>query len=958
MKIVMLEIEAFRGYRERVRFDFSASSVILLYGPNGHGKTSFFDAIEWALSGNLFRFSESTDERNQSRFIGNSFTRRQPCVHLELFDESSNVKVKIVRTGTASARAQSDYGASRLSLDILSNNNTAHYEGEQADEMLISLLINKEWSKKVTFNRTFNLTHVLGQDRFQDILRGMKDSERYDSMSQIFGTEHFYEFRTVINEAKQQLALKQVIIQSQYNAAETEVEKLKIRKDILQQQMLHVRNDLEDSRKTVAEYAKNEQLEVNWGSESPCKDILSRVTDRKKVIDNDRQKVNNQRIALIKIEDRIPDTIQHIENSNEFQIKVERLEDVKKLRRKMSEWNWLNQHADAFLSASETCKRLDEQYKDYTSKAEKNDKNVNLIREFVKDLQAILANERETNSYTESLSLIQGNHQLQSEMRMRFAEHLMGIQGAHSKKLAAEQLFNQSKQLIEQINGLIAGKTEQNRNLREFLSTVQNYVQQHEHLSNCPACGTHGISVEHLMIYTRQQQMLIDPGLVELEQSLESAIHEQNERLAEFNQATIRFTEANEQLEALIRELEVYCQNMESESYQLYAWASETNLKLVESQRLTEQFLEVATQCELEINNNNSLKSSITSMIQKLSDEWVVSSNSLGIDNTSNIDQLILECEREIRKANNQLLLISEELTQFNIIFMKDYDWIKGKFVEKIVSLLKGYSSQLTELDDEEKRLLKVEEDALLLDHHREYMVIELQLTEELMKKERAAKEIEIYSKKIQILDEMNRNVPIAVDKLNDQVINQLFSSIQQIFDKLNCHPLYRKLSFSTSHRYRANRLLLSVQADNEEAEVHEANPSYIFSSAQENTLVLSFFLAMARRQQWSPLSLIALDDPLQSMDDLNVLSFIDLMRDFADRSAGWGKQIIISTHDLSFYELMRKKFRHMDIGVVEFESYGANGPIIRNDRNQSVHIFSAEPKVEFPADFLLSLKE
>jgi exonuclease SbcC len=149
LKIVALQIEAFRGYRERVRFDFSASSVILLYGPNGHGKTSFFDAIEWALSGNLYRFSESTDERNQSRFIGNSFTRRHPCVQLELFDELTNVAVKIVRTGTANERAQTDYGASKVGLNIQSDNISTYYEGEQAEEVLTSLLINKEWSGKL-----------------------------------------------------------------------------------------------------------------------------------------------------------------------------------------------------------------------------------------------------------------------------------------------------------------------------------------------------------------------------------------------------------------------------------------------------------------------------------------------------------------------------------------------------------------------------------------------------------------------------------------------------------------------------------------------------------------------------------------------------------------------------------------------------------------------------------------
>ena len=59
--IESVEIENFRAYRERQRFDM-ASKVTVLYGPNGFGKTSFFDAVDFAITGQigrLFRLSDA-----------------------------------------------------------------------------------------------------------------------------------------------------------------------------------------------------------------------------------------------------------------------------------------------------------------------------------------------------------------------------------------------------------------------------------------------------------------------------------------------------------------------------------------------------------------------------------------------------------------------------------------------------------------------------------------------------------------------------------------------------------------------------------------------------------------------------------------------------------------------------------------------------------------------------------
>ncbi|MEH7159339.1 AAA family ATPase, partial [Neobacillus drentensis] len=63
-KIKRVEIESFRAYEEKEIFDMSISddiaNLVVIYAPNGSGKTSFFDAIEWALSGEIRRISNNT----------------------------------------------------------------------------------------------------------------------------------------------------------------------------------------------------------------------------------------------------------------------------------------------------------------------------------------------------------------------------------------------------------------------------------------------------------------------------------------------------------------------------------------------------------------------------------------------------------------------------------------------------------------------------------------------------------------------------------------------------------------------------------------------------------------------------------------------------------------------------------------------------------------------------------
>jgi len=81
----------------------------------------------------------------------------------------------------------------------------------------------------------------------------------------------------------------------------------------------------------------------------------------------------------------------------------------------------------------------------------------------------------------------------------------------------------------------------------------------------------------------------------------------------------------------------------------------------------------------------------------------------------------------------------------------------------------------------------------------------------------------------------------------------------------------------------------------------------FTMSSGQLSALIISFTLALHKK--YSHNKLILIDDPVQTMDELNIYGFIDLLRnEFYDN------QIIMSTHEDMMSAFMRYKFKNYNL--------------------------------------------
>lgn len=64
MNIKRIKIVNFRGFSEEKTFEFEGKTLVMMTAPNGKGKTSVIDAIEWCMTGDIKRLHEVYNTRN------------------------------------------------------------------------------------------------------------------------------------------------------------------------------------------------------------------------------------------------------------------------------------------------------------------------------------------------------------------------------------------------------------------------------------------------------------------------------------------------------------------------------------------------------------------------------------------------------------------------------------------------------------------------------------------------------------------------------------------------------------------------------------------------------------------------------------------------------------------------------------------------------------------------------
>jgi DNA repair exonuclease SbcCD ATPase subunit len=165
-----------------------------------------------------------------------------------------------------------------------------------------------------------------------------------------------------------------------------------------------------------------------------------------------------------------------------------------------------------------------------------------------------------------------------------------------------------------------------------------------------------------------------------------------------------------------------------------------------------------------------------------------------------------------------------------------------------------------------------------------------------------------------------------AASAVVQERLREIGPLLQSIYARIDPHPTFRMVTF-LSRVVRGRGQLSTVVSDPIEEKACDL-PAAVLSSSQVNALAVCVFLALNIGVPKPPLSVAILDDPLQSLDDINLLGLLDLLRRAKDR-----RQLLVSTHDVRFGSLLSRKLRPSNQQgrtiVIELNGWSRLGPIV-----------------------------
>nr|WP_236588345.1 hypothetical protein [Tumebacillus amylolyticus] len=889
--------------------------ILVLYGPNGHGKTSFFDAIEWGLTGEIHRYSEPSDERNRSRFVRNHFAPTLPEVTLELL-LGSGERIKVIRKGTAGGLSRTDYGKNKTLLKIVYEDEKVVLE-PQSERLLESFLIREGWRDKITVMGGLNLTHLLGQEKMSRFLRGMKESERYDAISSLFGTQAFMRYKGVFEQWVKDLKEKSSMLLGQ--VAEVGDSLTRIQQELVHQESKVLTEEVDD-RELFHSYIDLFKLPLDLYEDRKWNELHSIAVRCQQELRDARLSMEYGPIRNLAMADSMFSSWRSRIITHEETHK--RLKELKRVSNLLERQKFLEELLDGFAEYFKQEGSKVHWEKDIAVSSErlqKSEMRADALRSFANAVMTSLQVADDQENYSALVSSISQISLHDRESKDRLIGVLLNFVAVRDSWLKASAVLETSDEVLQRLES--EAKTFQLLNDRylNLLRAVQEYASQNKEMDACPACGTAGITSEHLLQHVEFERDKVHPQLSVLELGIHKARELVLQQSEDLHALKNRVEKARSEVERQLEELAKKASSEQEKRMRFREQVEYLETELANLNRSRERYQRQAKNIGMDVSDadfhRGLLKESMGLKLQL---------GSYSFEDQKDVryqiemcQELIMQAEMEDAKFFKTLELLGPPLEEVKY-------WSVKQLETFLHALRDQQTTEVEELEQKEKLnalVRSILEELLDGGRLQSLRKEQLVLNEHYKKLQDEIGQIELD---LSVAQEAMGNVQVAVDGLNESVMEQLFETVQTIFARINSHPMYRKLEFTKDRRFQNYKLLMQVLAGDQ-----VANPAYIFSAAQINSIALAVFLAMSIQQQWSPLKLMALDDPVQSMDELNVLGLVDFIRVLSNQS-GHDKQIIISTHDATFYRIMLKKFRYQHVGVIEYEGYGKEGPMIK----------------------------
>lgn len=1035
MKIKKVEIQAFRAYDKVVdsTFDFEIgeneyADFVALYAPNGFGKTSFYDAIEWAVTNNIYRFLRRDN-------LNKAYAQDEKQLKFEL--DNAKSPHYIIRN----KHSKSDLPGF-VKIHFL---NPAKIQTRDIPRVARVDSTDYSFDSKTTENEFFRDV-ILSQENIDAFLREDHPETRYVKFMVLFGNKELDQIYNNIlylikaNDSKiaalekdyteLQLELPLNIDSAVLQKVNETVDELlkhgetipKINPDSSETDLLNYSNKITERKLSLAgqisrdethlEKIKAYELKITEYNQSKDriylfdKEILSlknievkfkELDELKNRLENNNSQIlraTTNKLTLTEIQDILPSYFQSISNILEMEkFTVEQQKSI------VSKEDELNSSKSNLSSLKKSLQNTLNEIADLEKQIKSFPELSTLISANLAEVATIKKNiERLILDYNNNSQLINAED---TRVKQKELEILQISKNDFSGDLGAKQhiaiLINslsaeviKIRQQINKIDNEINNQKHFESELKKLITLgaqiVENSKQEH-----CPLCSTKynnhvdlsNAILKNPFLGDAMQKLFEDKSTAEKELAInidkiqklkDEILAFKNNELLGARQELQRLVRIKQELEIQITHENNNLKNKEDEGKhnlsQLQGvsideyYSKVTNLlktKLLDSDLLQKNELEtseklnsLATEidklklnianAEAIIKNNKSSANYLK--IQKFINDFRIDSISYdlvaklieeinkSLDSFLEIENLL---KTQIADANAIIAPYNITTTEANInLFQQQRDIINSE-LQATIQVFRETIPNFNVLQTGE--VLKEQFDLVKNDVAKKIrestVIIELLDKAEEFKKNvlpfLTYNKIKANSEKLK--NELNFHKNIVGSELKqekeklsifiDNHIQSFFHEdlINKIYQKIDPHPNYKQIKFKCDFSGDKPKMNVFVNGD----EGIFVIPNLYFSTAQMNILSLSIFLANALNatdEQNNPIDCIFIDDPIQSMDSINILSTIDLFRSIV---VNLNKQIILSTHDENFHSLLKKKIpiKTFKSKYIELETFG-----------------------------------
>lgn len=894
MKIKKIVFNNFRNYKGNHIFELN-KQITILYGENGNGKSSFFDGIEWCLTGFITRFTEKKPPKGA--LANKDIIEGEEC-YVEFYFSDFCIK----RTFS---KQRNNF--SNIDFCLLSNIESNGYEkiavGEDRVDNKLRELFEQEGieykDNKYKVGEMINKAYILSQDQVADFVSRDKPGDRFNALASIMGFEKVVKIRKNLNLSKNLLKEKYLDI---------EREKLELIKslEILNEKLKPVNN-------------------------RAIKDYMDKTNSSFKNKNEINDDINKRYIAISSLENEI-------QNINLLRVKeFEKLEDFEEI---------IKLHNSKVLSLEKGLKELvikEDKIKSEIVRIktlkEKNtevSKENNLYNDLTKEIDQLNI---EINDIIRTMNLDDNKYEIDFERKSKDIEKELSIlkftiekkkEYDYSKSSLTnfDIAINEGKILLDEKKNTLNALIIQENNIKnkilknnevsslniliESIQDIQNYMKHNDTKGHCPVCLSNvGDNLEKNILHNFNHLLKVTAKNKEV---LEQEIKEKD--ILEMKR--FKAKKDIEELEDSINRLEVNKLKAieiieKTETNFLFGNYFSFDMSLLKEK---EQILIInLKRCNSVLNKLNkiqTIKHKVLTVTKKpyISNAEISNLESklakLNLDFTA-VEQDIKKQEKLLLDKNSRIFNLNKSKNEYSNIIEK-YKFIS---IKEIVDSLKEELAK-------EKEVLALHIESLTNFENEEY-------NSEIEKdKVQLKNRISKLQKSLEYTYDKQLNIENVISNLDEEYggeatdfLNNNNSVIQSYYRYLNPSPgEFNNLYFDIQDN---ENLYIKIKQSNKNQGIEESyytDANMILSSGQLNVLALSIFIATNGAQVCSYFDFIAIDDPIQNMDDINRFSVTDILSNLE-------RQLIFSTHDQEFLNLFLKKneLRKNDINIFSLDA-------------------------------------